>query len=478
MFRFRLGSIPVEVHFFHLVVSALLGWQFFLPSAQVSGPAWLAEHLGDPGNPGYVQAVVLGVLAWMLIVFISVLIHELGHAMAYRAFGQQPSIALVSLGGLTWSPEAGKLSWLRRVVVSLAGPLSGLALGVACGLGYFMSRRGDSGALAFFLYWFCSANVFWTVLNLVPVQPMDGGNILSTVLTRFLGRGGFIAAQGISLVLCLAAVAWGLRDGDLIWVLLFGSWGLRAVQKISGALKAPSAEVGEAQSPLAQVLQQAQEALSKTELQEARRLASSVLEGGPALTPDLASRAHYLLGWVALKEGQGRAALDHFSQVQRQPVETHALAAAFSLVGDETRALPLWEMAWRDTGDRTVMHEYAGSLIRAGKEAQALRLPGVNPADAFSCAERVLFIRGAYSEAAAMGEAALAHAPNPTIAYDAACAFARAQNVTDAVRLLHRARDLGFRDGAYAASDEDLAPLHGHPAFEAWLTDLRQSASS
>jgi hypothetical protein len=77
-----------------------------------------------------------------------------------------------------------------------------------------------------------------------------------------------------------------------------------------------------------------------------------------------------------------------------------------------------------------------------------------------------------------MGEAALAHVPHPTIAYDAACAFARARNVTDAVRLLHRARELGFKDGAYASSDEDLAPLHGHPAFEAWLMDLRQSASS
>ncbi|MFL5350668.1 MAG: site-2 protease family protein [Hyalangium sp.] len=478
MFRFRLGSIPVEVHFFHLLVSAMLGWYFFLPSAQASGPAWLAEHLGDPGNPGYIQAVVLGVLAWMLIVFISVLIHELGHAMAYRAFGQRPSIALVSLGGVTYSPEGGKLSWFRRVVVSLAGPLSGFMLGVVCGLGYFFSRRGDSGALAFFLYWFCSANVFWTVLNLLPVQPLDGGNIMSTVLTRFFGRGGFITAQGLALVLSLAAVAWGLRGRDLIWVLLFGSWGLQAVRKISDALKTPSAAVGEAQAPLMRALEQAQAALSKNELQEARRLASSVLEGGVALTPALASRAHRQLGWVALKEGQGRAALDHFSQVQGQPVEPQALAAAFSLVGDETRALPLWEMAWRDTGDRTVMHEYAGSLIRAGKEAQALRLPGVNPASAFSFAERVLFIRGAYSEAAAMGEAALAHVPDPTMAYNAACAFARAHNVTDAVRLLHRARELGYRDGAYAASDEDLAPLHGHPAFEAWLTDLRQSASS
>jgi Zn-dependent protease len=477
MFRFRLGSIPVEVHFFHLLISGLFGWSFFLPSVQSVGPRWLAESLGDPSHPGNTQAVALGVLAWMVIVFVSVLIHELGHALAYRAFGFQPSIALVSLGGETRPNSAGTLLWYRSVFVSLAGPLAGLALGMACGGGHFFLLKGDSGALSFFLYWFFATNLFWTIFNLLPVLPLDGGHVLSTVLIRFFGRRGFIAAQGLALLVAMAAVAWGLRTGSLLMVLFFSLWGIQAFRAISEALKG-SKQVDEAQAPLARTLEQAQEALSKDELPEARRMAASVLDVGEALSPDLASRAHHVLGWVALKQGQGRTALDHFSQVQRQPVETHALAAAFSLIGDEGRALPLWEMAWRDTQNRTVMHEYAGSLIRAGKEPQALKLSGVDPAAAFSCAERVLFIRGAYSEAAAMGERALAHSPSPSIAYDAACAYARAHNVTDAVRLLQRARELGFRDAAFAASDEDLAPLHGHPTFEAWLADLRQSESS
>jgi hypothetical protein len=160
-------------------------------------------------------------------------------------------------------------------------------------------------------------------------------------------------------------------------------------------------------------------------------------------------------------------------------VAAPALAAAFSLVGDESRALSLWEHAWRESPEpknRTLLHEYAGSLIRAERAGEALRLPGVDPAAAFACAERVLFIRGAYTEAASVSEAALTHVPRPDIAYDAACAYARAHNVRDALRLLERARELGYRDAAYAASDEDLAPLHGLPAFESWLTALRQSA--
>jgi hypothetical protein len=46
------------------------------------------------------------------------------------------------------------------------------------------------------------------------------------------------------------------------------------------------------------------------------------------------------------------------------------------------------------------------------------------------------------------------------------------------MRMLRRATELGFNDGAYAASDADLAPLHGNADFEAWLTELRQSAAS
>ncbi|WP_224248850.1 TPR end-of-group domain-containing protein [Hyalangium gracile] len=459
MFRFRLGSIPVEVQASHLLVSAAIALTFT-----------------PTGRPGITGTMGFNVVSWMLIVFVSVLVHELGHAVASRAFGYQPSITLAWMGGHTLPNAPGPIPWHRDVLLTLAGPVFGLLLGLACWVGSLLV--GDrSEVLDYLLSVGAIANFFWAGLNLLPVLPLDGGRIVSVLAVRLFKHRGFVAAQVLALLICLGMVAWGIRQRAPFLTLFFAMFGFQAVRAISEAMKRP-APLGEAETAVARTLQEAHEAMSKNELSEARRLASSALDNGTALTPDLASRAHYLLGWVALKEGQGRMALDHFSQVQRQPVETHALAAAFSLVGDEARALPLWEMAWRDTGDRTVMHEYAGSLIRSGKEAQALRLPGVDAAAAFSCAERVLFIRGAYSEAAAMGEAALTHVPNPTIAYDAACAFARARNVTDAVRMLHRARELGFRDGAYAASDEDLAPLHGHPAFEAWLTDLRQSASS
>ena len=477
MFRFRLGSIPVEVHPSHLLVSAMLAWSS-MASAQDGWPFRQVE--GAPAL-GHASAMVVYILSWMLIVFVSVLIHELGHALASRLFGYRPSIALVWMGGHTVpTDQPGPLPWKRNLLITAAGPFFGLMLGVASGVA-FAFLKGRSPGLDFFLFTFAIANLFWAVLNMLPVLPLDGGQITATLATRVFGpRRGIVLAQGLALLVCVAAVVYGLKTGSLLFTVIFAMYGMQAFRVVAEAMR--GGEQGRSaaalEGPLAEKLREAKLALDAGRLDDARRLAAQVLEVEEGLTMPLASHAHHLLGWVALKESQGRQALDHFSQVQGLPVEPHAVAAAFSLVGDDARALEWWKQAWQVSSNRTVLHEYAGTLIRLNREQEALKLPGLDPAAAYSCAHWVLFNRGAYSEAAAVGEAGLKHAPSSSIAYDAACAHARARNAPEAVRMLRRATELGFRDGDYAASDADLAPLHGHPDFEAWLTELRQSVAS
>src|SRR4029078_10914502 len=103
--------------------------------------------------------------------------------------------------------------------------------------------------------------------------------------------------------------------------------------------------------------------------------------------------------------------------------EPQALAAAFSLVGDDTRAIPLWEQAARQTGDRTTLREWEGALFRQGDVRAAAAVPGVDLATAYERAERVAFLRGAYSEAARFGEESLARRPSAARAYEVACAY-------------------------------------------------------
>jgi Zn-dependent protease len=485
MLRIRLGGIPVEVHLSHLLFSSLLGILMVLSVRESSTALHLdfwpfRQLVQEPGSPEATWTALLVVLAWMLIVFVSALGHEAGHALMIRAFGHRPSISLLWMGGTTRHDSAFPLPWHQRVMIAAAGPLCGFILALV-GLGlrhYGLSEEAQSERML--LQWFCVANLFWALFNLLPVPTLDGGTIVSAVATRFFGQAGFIGAQLLALVLCLAVMAFAFaveRPIPLLAV-LFGMYGLQALRLVlavfRGDMKVFS---GVVPPPLQQELQQAEAALAEGRLDEARQRGLSILDSEEC-TPDLASRAHHLLGWAALKNGQGRASLDHFSQVRRRPVETHALAAAFSLLGDERRALALWEMAWHETQDRTVLHEYAGSLIRSERVQKALRLPGVEPEAAFLCAQRPLFIRGAYSEAAAISEAGLAHVPSARLAYDAACAHARARHLNDAMRMLRRAMELGFHDGPYAASDEDLAPLHGHPDFEHWLEGLQKSASA
>src|SRR5690348_13092804 len=139
MFRFRLGSIPVEVHWSHLAFAALIGWSV---------------------SP---QAVV----TWVAVIFISVLFHELGHALVSLAFGYQPAIVLEGFGGHTQPNAPSAIPWHRDVLLTLAGPLFGAALGFACG--WAAERLGpEQAGVREILKSFYDANLYWAVLNLIP----------------------------------------------------------------------------------------------------------------------------------------------------------------------------------------------------------------------------------------------------------------------------------------------------------------------
>src|SRR5690606_41467530 len=153
-------------------------------------------------------------------------------------------------------------------------------------------------------------------------------------------------------------------------------------------------------------------------LEDARRSAEQALHAQASVR--IQSRAHLILGWVALKEANGRRALDHFSKVQRLRVPPAAVAASFSLLGDEMRALPFWEVAWRESQDPTLLHEWAGALIRAGRADTLVRLPELRTDLAYVCASRTPFLRGAFSEAATFAEQGLEAAPPAALADGAA----------------------------------------------------------
>jgi len=107
--RFTVARVPVRVHPLFWLVAALLGFS-----------------AGDP----------VFVLIWVGVVFVSILVHEFGHAIAMRHYGESPRVVLHALGGLTiaeptpWGGRWANVSpgGRQQILISAAGPGAGFLL--------------------------------------------------------------------------------------------------------------------------------------------------------------------------------------------------------------------------------------------------------------------------------------------------------------------------------------------------------------
>lgn len=450
MLRLRLAGIPVEIHASHAIFMPLLA-MFFAPRF-----GW-AEHA-----PAGLRVAIGAVLASSAL-----LLHELSMALAARAFGYRPSIRLVGLSAHTVPNPNETVPWYRDLAMNLAGPATGITLGFLFA-SLYVPLRGRNSLAEYTFFLAACTHLIWAVVQLIPLQPLKGGRIATAIAMRIFGRDGFLYAQLLGLVLAvvLAALALAYRQPLGLFALLYlVQTALLIAAFRRGAL--PIVDIHPHEQAAAHI-----EALYRDEkFEEALRVGRPLLEAD--LQPPLKARVHVLLGWACLKLGQGRAALDHFSQSPGANVPPHAIAAAFSLIGDDARAEPLWEQAARASGDPTLLHEWAGALIRLGREADAFRQPGLVRAAAFEAALRVPLARDDFELAARVAESRFATVPSAAHAYEAAALWARAKRPDDALRMLSAAAQHGFANLEQALHDDALSSLRDHAGFGAFLEGLR-----
>jgi len=179
MVRFSLFGIPVEVQ----------PW-FWLTLALIGG-------INDAGTPEGLMRLLLFVLAG----FISVMVHELGHALAGKRFGAPTAITLHAFGGYATFP-VGRFTRTQDFLVTAAGPAVQLVLG-----GIFLAIWKSGTPFApmglVFIKALTVISIFWAILNLIPVIPLDGGRLMASIL----GPRQANLTLKISMVIAIASAA-------------------------------------------------------------------------------------------------------------------------------------------------------------------------------------------------------------------------------------------------------------------------------
>lgn len=233
--RFSVAGIPVRVHPLFWLIALLLG------------------SSGD----------LIQLPIWVFVVFVSILIHELGHALAMRRYGQPSRIILHFAGGLTvpepvsWGSGWANVSMRpnQEIFISLAGPGAGFLLVALVVVGATISGGSiitnwlfgviplpvaalmpiGGRVLSLLLTMLLWVNVFWGLINLMPVYPLDGGNVSRYLLLQADPIDGVRKSLWVSVIAGgLVALAGLLVFRSIYMALLFGLLAFQSYQSLQG----------------------------------------------------------------------------------------------------------------------------------------------------------------------------------------------------------------------------------------------------
>lgn len=158
MVRFSIFGIPVLIQPFFWITLVIIG-----------------------GYGAHTKVDILRVGLFVIAGFISVLVHELGHALTARKFGAYSEIVLQAFGG--YAAYSGvRLTRPQSFAVTAAGPAIQILLGVAIYLLLPHLPSTLSPDATYFIDTLMVISIFWALLNLLPVLPLDGGRMLDAIL--------------------------------------------------------------------------------------------------------------------------------------------------------------------------------------------------------------------------------------------------------------------------------------------------------
>ncbi len=234
------GTTPYDLNFDFLGFPCRVHPAFFVL------PILFGAGLGGPEmNAG------VGILLMAVVFFVSILVHELGHALAFRKYGIPSRVVLYWMGGLAipesggWGSRTRSLTPEQQVVVSGAGPAAGflvallatlifVALGSTVSLDWMgpmpmpkFTLKADSllannEPLRILLLMFVIVNIFLNLLNLLPVYPLDGGQISRQLFIKADPWGGIRNSMMLSIGVAVFAAVIAFKFNDRFIGIFFG----------------------------------------------------------------------------------------------------------------------------------------------------------------------------------------------------------------------------------------------------------------
>jgi Zn-dependent protease len=271
------GRIPILIHPFFWLLAAFIGW-FYTQN-------------------------FMGMFIWIGIIFFSVLIHEFGHALTAIAFKQKAQIQLVALGGLT-SFDGPKLRFWQQFLITFNGPLFGFFLFLFA-TALLQMDLTSSPMIFKILKSTQIANLFWTFVNLLPVLPLDGGQLLRIVLEAAFGLKGFKAALlAGAIIAALISFYFFILQAYLVGAIFF----LFAFQSFDSWRRSRFATAGDREDENRQLIILAETALKAGKKEEAKQLLEQVRQKGEGGM--LAQAASQYLAILESQEGKSKEAYD------------------------------------------------------------------------------------------------------------------------------------------------------------------------
>jgi stage IV sporulation protein FB len=276
-------------------------------------------------------------LIWAAGITLGLLVHEFGHALVARYLRHQPSIMLHGFGGLTSRERQGRD--VEEATIIAMGPAAGLALGLLVagiwelliylgGGQLLLSRPVFEGFHALLV-----PCIYWNLLNLIPLWPLDGGQLFRLGAIRMLGvRRAELVTHGLGIALVAGFLLLLWSSGGMFMIIVLVMLGLQNWQALrgvrsSGAVQASSGHTHE-------LVASARQALDEGNFKEAARLGHQARSASNLPQPQL-DQVWEVLGLATLQLGEHEEALRYLRRAPPTAAVREATRACLDALGAE-----------------------------------------------------------------------------------------------------------------------------------------------